>query len=90
MRANSLTKIEPTQAAEDAFATQVNQMASFGIFMKAKSWMIGANVPGKRVESLFFPGGLPLYMTMCKESAENGYRGFILSGTDKISSGEEK
>jgi hypothetical protein len=30
-------------------------------------------------EMLVYPGGLPLYLQKCKESADAGYTGFILS-----------
>jgi cyclohexanone monooxygenase len=40
---------------------------------------MAANIPGKPRELLNYPGGLPVYLQKCKESAENGYEGFVLS-----------
>jgi cyclohexanone monooxygenase len=40
---------------------------------------MGANIPGKKREMLAYPGGLPMYMQKCKESADAGYTGFVLS-----------
>jgi len=45
----------------------------------AQSWYMGANIPGKKREMLVYPGGLPLYLQKCKESANAGYAGFVLS-----------
>jgi hypothetical protein len=42
----------------------------------AQSWCMGANIPGKKREMLVYPGGLPLYLQKCKESASAG---FVLS-----------
>jgi len=49
------------------------------LFPRAQSWYMGANIPGKKREMLVYPGGLPLYLQKCKESAEAGYAGFVLS-----------
>ena len=40
---------------------------------------MGANIPGKKREMLVYPGGLPLYLQKCKQSADAGYAGFVLS-----------
>ncbi|KAF5385797.1 hypothetical protein D9615_002198 [Tricholomella constricta] len=84
MREHKHTRIDPTQAAEDAWVARLNEIFSTGLWDRAKSWYTGANVPGKRVESLNFTGGLPLYIRLCRESAEGGYTGFAFSesGTD--------
>lgn len=79
MRARHLTRIEPTQEAEDAFVSTVDDIYSTGLWNRAKSWYIGANVPGKRVQSLNFTGGVPLYARICNESASDSYKGFVLS-----------
>ncbi|KAF4590967.1 hypothetical protein EYR40_009564 [Pleurotus pulmonarius] len=73
------TRIDPTNEAEGAWTHRVNDLCAKGLWMKAKSWWTGANIPGKKVECLSFPGGLPLYTQLCQESAANGYKGFLLS-----------
>ncbi|KDR72764.1 hypothetical protein GALMADRAFT_765004 [Galerina marginata CBS 339.88] len=82
MRAQGKTRIEPTQEAEDAWVERVNALYSTHLWSRAKSWYNGANVPGKPVQSLNFTGGVPLYERLCRESAEAGYEGFVLSGSD--------
>ncbi|KAF4620279.1 hypothetical protein D9613_000206 [Agrocybe pediades] len=80
MREKGKTCIQATQEAEDAFVARVDEIYSQGLWDRAKSWYNGSNVPGKRIQSLNFTGGLPLYQTMCREVVEGGYTGFILEG----------
>jgi len=40
---------------------------------------MGANIPGKKRQLLAYPGGVPMYLQKCNESAERGYEGFVLS-----------
>ena len=51
------------------------------------SWYMGANIPGKPRELLNYPGGVPMYLQMCKASAANGYEGFLLRTTTTMLSG---
>ncbi|KAG5633188.1 hypothetical protein DXG03_008113, partial [Asterophora parasitica] len=82
LREKKYTRIEPIKAAEDAWVEQVNAISSLGLWDRSDSWYIGANVPGKPRQSLNFTGGIPLYFRLCRESAEAGYTGFALSGTE--------
>jgi len=43
----------------------------------ADSWYMGANIPGKQRQMLFYMGSTA-YMAHCNESAETGYAGFKL------------
>ncbi|GLB43227.1 putative cyclohexanone monooxygenase [Lyophyllum shimeji] len=91
MRKHGKTRIEPEQAAEDAWVAQVHEMFKMGPFLKAKTWYTGANVPGKRIEALNFVGGVPLYMRMVREAAKAGYKGFVLSGSlENVTSTSER
>ena len=49
------------------------------LYSRARSWYMGANTPDKKREMLVYPGGLPLYLQKCKECADAGYAGFVLS-----------
>lgn len=69
--------------------------ASSRLFSSAKSWYMGANIPGKPVEILMYTGklfillaylcpkestgGAAKYTRICQEVADKGYEGFILS-----------
>jgi cyclohexanone monooxygenase len=48
------------------------------LFTKANSWYLGANVPGKPRVFMLFIGGFGVYLDICAEVAEAGYKGFSL------------
>jgi cyclohexanone monooxygenase len=75
---HGITRIEATRDAEAAWRDQVLGIASMTLFPRADSWYMGANIPGKPREMLNWPGGLQLYLAACRESAADGYRGFVL------------
>jgi cation diffusion facilitator CzcD-associated flavoprotein CzcO len=79
LRQRNYTRVEATVAAEEAWRAQVLSLADSTLFPRADSWYFGANIPGKRREMLAFTGGLPQYLQKCKESADAGYAGFVLS-----------
>jgi cation diffusion facilitator CzcD-associated flavoprotein CzcO len=79
MRRNNLRRIEATQEAEEAWRDHVAELVGATLFPRAQSWYMGANIPGKKREMLVYPGGLPLYLQKCKEAADAGYAGFVLS-----------
>jgi cyclohexanone monooxygenase len=79
LRLRNYTRVEATVPAEEAWRSQVLELADATLFPRADSWYLGANVPGKPREMLAFTGGLPAYLAKCRESAERGYEGFALS-----------
>jgi cyclohexanone monooxygenase len=80
LRAEGVTRIEPTPEAEQEWRDLVLSIASMTLFPLADSWYMGANIPGKPREMLNWPGGLQLYMHSCRSVADDGYRGFTLDG----------
>ncbi|KAG7088770.1 hypothetical protein E1B28_012736 [Marasmius oreades] len=79
MLTNGFTRIEATREAEEEWRNMVLSGSSQALFHKAKSWYLGANIPGKPIEQLNFVGGVPLYNSICREKAEKGYEGFVLA-----------
>lgn len=79
MRDKGLSRIEALPAAQEAWRTLIADFWASSLFPTAQSWYTGANIPGKHIESLNFPMGLPTYIQKYKESAENGYEGFALT-----------
>ena len=79
MRDNGLSRIEATPAAQEAWRTLIADFWASSLFPNAKSWYTGANIPGKHIEPLNFPMGLPTYIEKFNESMNNGYEGFELS-----------
>jgi cation diffusion facilitator CzcD-associated flavoprotein CzcO len=70
---------EPTEAAQDLWATRVQEAADATLLPQAaSSWYLGANVPGKPRVFLPFAGGMNHYRARCDEEAAAGYPGFGL------------
>ena len=72
--------IEADQEAEDAWVAHVNEVASRTLHPQTNSWYMGANIPGKPRVFLPYVGGLGTYTQICREVAEDRYRGFKLQG----------
>lgn len=79
LRDQGVTRIEPTEEAEETWRGQVQALASMSLFPRADSWYMGANIPGKPREMLNWPGGLQMYLMACRSSAADGYTGFTLA-----------
>jgi len=79
MKANEWTSIYATTAAEAEWRTAVMDMGSRLLNNKAKSWYVGANIPGKVIEPLNYSGGIKNYVDVITGVADRGYEGFTLS-----------
>lgn len=73
---NGRKRIESTPEADQEWSDQVAELVAPTLFVKAKSWYMGANIPGKPVQSLNYPGGLPLYRQKYAECRSNDFAGF--------------
>jgi cyclohexanone monooxygenase len=71
--------IEATAEAEEAWVTHVNDVGHMTLYPRAKSWYMGANVPGKPRIFMPYIGGVGVYRQKCDEVAAAGYVGFTLS-----------
>jgi cation diffusion facilitator CzcD-associated flavoprotein CzcO len=76
LRQHHLTSTEADTTAQDQWVDHVNELASHTLFMRANSWYLGANVPGKPRVFMPYVGGLHAYRTLCDDIAASGYRGF--------------
>jgi cyclohexanone monooxygenase len=80
MRKNQKTRIEATEAAQDAWVAHVAEVAQFSLFGRANSWYVGANIPGKPRVVMPYTGGQVLYRERCEAVRSAGYEGFELGG----------
>ncbi len=80
MRQKGYERIEPTQAAEDAWTQHVYELVAFTLLPTADSWFMGVNqnLPNKKRTFLAYMGGAPAYRARCDEVAAKGYEGFVL------------
>lgn len=70
--------IEATTQAVDDWAAELSRRAEATLFTQANSWYLGANVPGKPRVFMLFIGGFGVYLDICAEVADAGYKGFEL------------
>lgn len=79
LRTTGQWTIEPTPEAEETWTDHVAEVAAVGLFQKADSWYLGANIPGKRRVFLPYVGGFASYRAHCDGVAERGYDGFVIA-----------
>lgn len=80
MRDNGYAVIDADPDAERDWVREVNAAADRTLMVRANSWYLGANIPGKPRVFLPYAGGLANYRKRCEEVAAAGYPGFQLSG----------
>ncbi|KAK3047698.1 hypothetical protein LTR09_010956 [Extremus antarcticus] len=76
MREKGLSKIQPTEEAEEEWRAHVEEVGKMGLFAETESWYFGDNIPGKPKEALNYMGGMQAYKQRLRESEENDYKGF--------------
>jgi cyclohexanone monooxygenase len=79
LRASGRHRIEPEEAAEDAWVQHTNEVAAGTLYPLANSWYVGANIPGKPRVFMPYVGGVAAYKKKCDEVAAKGYEGFRLA-----------
>jgi cation diffusion facilitator CzcD-associated flavoprotein CzcO len=72
------TALEATPDAVEGWGAELSRRAEASLFIKANSWYLGANVPGKPRVFMLFLGGFAAYNDICDEVADAGYKGFDL------------
>ena len=77
LRSSDRAVIEATPEAEETWTDHVAEVSSFGLFNRADSWYLGANIPGKKRVFMPYVGGLANYRSRCEEVAAHGYEGFV-------------
>jgi cyclohexanone monooxygenase len=65
--------IEAEPDAEDAWVLHVNEVAHRTLMVKANSWYMGANVPGKPRLFMPYAGGFGTYRLKCQDVVAKGY-----------------
>ena len=75
---HGLATVEPTTEAQDAWVEHVRELGDATLYPRAKSWYMGANVPGKPRVLLPYVGGVGRYRRECEGVVERGYEGFEL------------
>ena len=76
MRERGETRIEATEAAQDAWVEHVAEVAEESLMNQANSWYVGSNIPGKPRVVMPYTGGQPMYRERCEAVVNAGYEGF--------------
>lgn len=76
MESDGISAIDVKKEAEQGWTDEVAAVVQMTVIPYAKSWYMGANIPGKRVESLFYLGGIPRYRQKCQEALDNNLEDF--------------
>jgi cyclohexanone monooxygenase len=79
LRDADLDTVEANLDAEEEWVAHVRELADATLFIRADSWFVGANIPGKPRVFMPYLGGVGNYRSKCDEVAANGYEGFTLS-----------
>lgn len=79
MLKNGKPRFESTQKADEAWTDHIAEAIAPTLFPKAKSWYMGYNIPGKKIQSVNYPAGLPSYRTKWEESKKSGHPGFTFT-----------
>lgn len=72
-------RIEADPTADKEWSAHIAELVAPTLFPRAKSWYMGANIPGKPIQSLNYPGGLPLYRQRFAEAKSADYAGFTIT-----------
>ncbi|MGE0780054.1 flavin-containing monooxygenase [Mycolicibacterium sp.] len=72
------TLIEPTDAAEEEWMAQCEDIANTTLFPKVESWIFGHNIEGKPKTARFYMGGLSTYRSILADVEDRNYEGFAL------------
>ena len=77
-KARDITMIEADATAQARWVEQVSASAERTLYVKANSWYVGANVPGKPRIFMPYVDGFSVYEGIANRIAAAGYEGFHL------------
>jgi cation diffusion facilitator CzcD-associated flavoprotein CzcO len=78
MKGEKIKSIDPSPEAAQAWKAEMEFIANMTLFPKTKSWYMGANIPGKKVELLYYFGGIPRYRDKCAEAFNRFSETFVV------------
>ncbi|MDP1627386.1 NAD(P)/FAD-dependent oxidoreductase [Parvibaculum sp.] len=89
MSAKGIRRYDAKPDAAHKWAERCNDVANMSLLPKAKSWYMGANVPGKRPEIQPFIGGQVAYRAALNEEIEMGYPNLVLERASSATAAAE-
>jgi cyclohexanone monooxygenase len=79
LRGSGLSRIEASAQAQTDWMAHVVDLANQTLYPKAKSWYLGANIPGRERQFSIYIAGCGPFRAECNRIVEAGYEGFVLS-----------
>lgn len=83
MKENQLSKIEVSEKAADTWSSHLDEAFSATLFAKSAqesgSWFVGANIPGKLRNILFYFGGVPAWKAWLDNESRKGWESMDFS-----------
>lgn len=76
MKEEGVRAIDATPEAVKAWRDENNTLTNMTLLPLAKSWYTGANIPGKRIEQMFYLGGIPEYQKRCRAVVDGDFVGY--------------
>jgi cyclohexanone monooxygenase len=70
--------IEPAADAEHEWVAQVQEIANQLLIVRTNSQYMGANIPGKPRECLYYLGGFTEYRRRCQAAVDGGFDEFVV------------
>jgi cation diffusion facilitator CzcD-associated flavoprotein CzcO len=77
MHEEGIKSIEAQKEAEDQYRMKIKELNDKTLFPLTKSWYMGANIPGKTIEPLNWPGGMMAYEKETS-AALDGWKGYTV------------
>lgn len=83
MEKNKLDEIDPKQSLVNGWASHLNEAFESTLFAasakSSKSWFVGANIPGKASDPLFYFGGVPTWVSWLDKQRNSSWEGMTFA-----------
>lgn len=93
MEENQLAKIEVGEKSVDAWSAHLEEAFKATLFAesakKSRSWFVGANIPGKPDNVLFYFGGVPSWSAWLENEAKTAWSSMDFSPAASVDTAEE-
>lgn len=74
---HDLKSVEPTEESEKKFKEHLIELQNLTMVRESKSWYVGGNIPGKRIEAYNFLGGVAMYGDELDAETKAEYSNFV-------------
>ncbi|KIW80834.1 hypothetical protein Z517_07451 [Fonsecaea pedrosoi CBS 271.37] len=83
MEENKLDTIDVSEKASDTWSYHLREAFKATLFEESakvvKAWFVGANIPGKTIDPLFYFGGVPTWASWLDKETKTGWESMKFS-----------